>query len=249
MSHASNVCGTVLPIAEVGRRCRKQDLRLIVDAAQTAGKLNIDVAAASIDALAFPGHKGLLGSQGIGGFVISEDFAQLVTASIWGGTGSLSHGLEQPDFLPDKFESGTMNIPGILGLKAAIEYLQSTGTYAIHQQEMKLYQHFIAGAPKIKGLKLIAAQSAESLNNSFDKVAVASVDFPNYDNAEIATRLDRDFSIMARCGLHCSPTAHKTLGTYPQGSLRFSFGHKNSIEEVDYLLDSLQHILNTVSSQ
>ena len=259
MSHASNVCGTVLPLDDVGRICKEQGLRFIVDGAQTAGVIDIKVSDSNIDALAFPGHKALLGPQGIGGFVISEDFAEHVDATLWGGTGSLSHGLEQPQFLPDKFESGTMNIPGILGLKAAVEYVQAEGVEAIHKKEMQLYQHFVDAARELEGMRLIAVGNTSStgtaacnktstdnnIHNKLQKVAVISVDFPHHDNAEIATLLDKEYDIMARCGLHCSPSAHKTLGTYPEGTLRFSFGHKNTIEEVDYLVKSLRAILSS----
>ncbi|MCL2606052.1 MAG: aminotransferase class V-fold PLP-dependent enzyme [Coriobacteriia bacterium] len=236
MTHASNVCGTILPIDKVAEICASHNLRLIVDAAQTAGVLSID--ASTIDALAFPGHKGLLGSTGIGGFIIKQDFAKSVHASIWGGTGSQSHGFDQPSFLPDKFESGTQNIAGILGLKTAIEYIQSRGINNIYQHEMKLYQQFVDSTANITEMRLIATSP------TVPKVPVISVDFPNHDIADIATQLDRDYGIMARCGLHCAPAAHKTLGTYPAGTLRFSFGHNNTASEVDCLLHALQEILD-----
>jgi len=238
MLHASNVCGTVLPVAQVGALCRERGIRFIVDAAQTAGVLPLDLGAMNIDALAFAGHKALLGPQGIGGFVISDDFAAEVSPLIFGGTGSQTQSFEQPQNLPDKFESGTQNIPGILGLKAAIEYLNARGIDSIYQHEMKLYEHFVAQVSDIEGLDHIAPRSS-------DKVAVASVNFPERDNAHIAHRLDREYGIMARCGLHCAPAAHKTLGTYPAGTLRFSFGHANTVEEVDHLLDALRQLIET----
>jgi len=244
VTHASNVCGTVMPIAEVGQICKQHGIRLIVDAAQTAGMLPIDMQAAHIDALAFPGHKALLGPQGIGGFAISEDFAAQVEPIIWGGTGSKTQELDQPDFMPDKFESGTMNIPGIIGLKVAIEYITATGVDAIYQHKMDLYQHFIAGASEIPEMRLVATGAASADDaQSPEKVAIVSVDFPEFDNATITAKLDKQFNIMARCGMHCAPSAHKTLGTYPQGTLRFSFGYQNTLKEVDFLLGSIKNVL------
>jgi len=237
MTHASNVCGTILPLTEIGALCQEEGLRFIVDGAQTAGVLDIDVQRDHIDALCFAGHKALLGPAGIGGMVIKKDFAEAVEPTIWGGTGSKSEMFEQPDFLPDKFEPGTPNIPGILGLKAAVEYLTETGINTIYEREMELYHHFVDQASKIGELQLIATDPAVS------KVPAVSIDFPQHDNAEIATRLDKDYGIMVRCGLHCSPAAHKTLGTYPKGTVRFSFGHQNTLEEVDYALASLQSLL------
>ncbi|MCL2438498.1 MAG: aminotransferase class V-fold PLP-dependent enzyme [Coriobacteriia bacterium] len=245
MTHASNVCGTVLPIQEVANICKQHNLRLIVDAAQTAGVLPIDIS--SIDALAFPGHKALLGPMGIGGFIVKSDFAKQIQPTLWGGTGSLSQGFDQPDFLPDKFESGTMNIAGILGLKAAINHLLEQGIDTIYQHEIKLYRHFISSAKDIEGINLIAAENStsETALTQTKKVPVVSVDFPRHDNAAIAATLDKHYGIMTRCGLHCAPAAHKTLGTFPQGTVRFSFGHTNTLKEVDYLLNSLKELLGT----
>ncbi len=235
MLHASNVCGTVLPIKEVSKICREHGIRFVVDAAQTAGVLDID--AQDIDALAFAGHKGLLGPQGIGGFVINKDFADEVSPLIFGGTGSFSHELEQPECLPDKFEAGTLNIPGIIGLKAALTYIDSAEMSAIHNKEMQLTARFIEQIGELKGVQLIGRSDCK------DRVAVVSIDFTNNDNAMVAAALDYDFGIMTRCGLHCSPCAHKTLGTYPNGTVRFSFGHQNTEEEIDYIVQSLYKII------
>ena len=236
MTHASNVCGTVMPIEAVAEICEKYNLRLIVDAAQTAGVMDID--ARNIDALAFTGHKGLLGPQGVGGFVIKKSFADEIDPLILGGTGSLSHEISQPNFLPDKFESGTMNIPGILGLKKAIEYINAAGTKTIYEKETRLVSAFISKALNIEGVKLIGKGGAGG------RTAVASIDFLKADNAKIAHALDSDYGIMTRCGMHCAPLAHKTLGTYPQGTVRFSFGSFNTMDEVDYIIQSIKEILN-----
>ncbi len=238
MTHASNVCGTVLPINTVTEICEKYKIKLIVDTAQTAGILDID--ASRIDALAFTGHKGLLAPQGIGGFIIKKDLANEIRPLITGGTGSLSHEIEQPNFLPDKFESGTMNIPAILGLKKAVEYIRLTSMKKIHAHEMKLTMAFLSKICEISGINVIGKTEA------LDRIAVVSLDFVGKDNATIASLLDSNYGIMTRCGLHCAPFAHKTLGTYPEGTVRFSFGHFNTLDEVEYILQSIKEILTGV---
>jgi cysteine desulfurase family protein len=235
MLHASNVCGTVMPIEAVSEICRKSGLRLIVDAAQTAGIMDID--AGQMDALAFPGHKGLLGPQGLGGFIIKKEFADEIAPLITGGTGSLSHEIEQPDFLPDKFESGTMNIPAILGLKKALEYINSTGMKSIGDTEALLASAFVAKVRGLDGVTLIGKEDMAG------KVAVISLDFEGSDNAAVAAALDGRYGIMTRCGLHCAPMAHQTLGTYPRGTVRFSFGPFNTLDDVEYIARSIQDIL------
>ena len=235
MLHASNVCGTIMPLEEVSEICKKHNLKLIVDAAQTAGVLDID--SRKTDALAFAGHKGLLGPQGLGGFVVKKDFADEITPIITGGTGSLSHEIEHPAFLPDKFEAGTMNIPAILGLKKAIEYINSTGVKQLFEKEMLLASAFISKIRSINGVRLIGKDGAAG------RIAVVSLDFEGKDNAAIAATLDGDYSIMTRCGLHCAPAAHKTLDTYPLGTVRFSFGHFNTMDEVEYIVHSIKEIL------
>jgi len=232
MTHASNVCGTVLPIKAVSEICKAHKLKLIVDAAQTAGILDID--ARDIDALAFTGHKGFLAPQGIGGFIIKKAFADEIEPLILGGTGSLSHEIEQPNFLPDKFESGTLNIPAIIGLKKALEYINAIGSKTIYDQEMQLAAAFMSEIRALDGVKVIGKEGIDG------RVAVVSVDFLNADNAEIAHALDSNHGIMVRCGMHCAPVAHKTLGTYPQGTVRFSFGHFNTPDDVDYIIQSIK---------
>jgi len=235
MLHASNVCGTIMPIDKVSKICRKHGLKLIVDAAQTAGALDID--AGRVDALAFAGHKGLLGPQGIGGFIIKKEFANDIKPLIMGGTGSKSNDFEQPEILPDKFESGTMNIPAILGLKRAIEYINSIGIKQIYKKEIELTSIFLTMLQEVKGTRIIGKSSTA------DRVAVVSIDFPQMDNAEIAATLFEKYRIMTRCGLHCAPAAHKTLNTYPLGTVRFSFGYFNTVEDIDYIIESIKEIV------
>ena len=237
MTHASNVCGTIMPVRAVAEICKKQGIKLIVDAAQTAGVLEIGMDTA--DALAFAGHKGLLAAQGLGGFVIKKGFAEQITPLITGGTGSLSHEIEHPNFLPDKFEPGTINIPAIIGLKKALEYIAQTGINVIHDKQMRLALDFMSKLGGVDGAAIIGKQDADG------RTAVVSVDFPGRDNARIAHLLESDYGIITRCGLHCAPIAHKTLGTYPGGTVRFSFGHLNEADEVDYIARSISEILKS----
>jgi cysteine desulfurase family protein len=235
MTHASNVCGTVLPIYDVSEICAKRGVKLIIDAAQTAGILNIDME--YIDALAFTCHKGLLASQGLGGFIVKSAFAEKIEPIITGGTGSLSHDITQPDFLPDKFESGTMNIPAIMGLKKSLEYIKSVGIETIFKKEIELAERFVSAISALGDARIVGKQDMS------DRIAVISLDFRNRDNAEIAAALDGDYGIMTRCGLHCAPVAHKTLRTYPRGTVRFSFGHFNTTDDVDFIVESIREIL------
>ena len=237
MTHASNVCGTVLPIKEVGDICKDNNLKFFVDSAQTAGIFPIDMKEMNIDALAFTGHKGLLGPQGIGGFIISDELANEMTPLISGGTGSLSHTEEIPNFLPDKFEAGTLNLPGILGLHGALNYLEKVGIDSIREKELKLTDIFIKGIQEMDKVKLIGKTSTNG------RVSVISIQPKEKDPALVSYELDSIYGIMTRVGLHCAPNAHKTLNTYPTGTIRFSFSHFNTEEEILYALDSLRRII------
>ncbi|MBC3888155.1 aminotransferase class V-fold PLP-dependent enzyme [Acetobacterium paludosum] len=236
MTHGSNVCGSVLPIEKVAEICGKHQLKFVVDSAQTAGIFPINMAETSIDGLCFTGHKGLLGPQGIGGVIMKDDLAEQITSLVQGGTGSRSESFEMPDFLPDKFESGTLNIPGIYGLSKALDYLQEKGLGSILNMEMELTQRLISGIQSIENLDLIGIPD---INNRSAVVSIVSV---KKDNAQVAFELDQSYGIMTRVGLHCAPLAHKTLGTYPQGTIRLSLGHFNTSEEVDYCLNALNEI-------
>lgn len=233
--HASNVCGTILPLEDIGEIAQKHGLKFFVDAAQTAGIIDIDMS--YIDALAFPGHKGLLAAQGIGGMIIKDDLAQELTPLVMGGTGSGSFEEEQPAFLPDKFESGTSNIPGILGLRAALKYIKGYGMKNIFRRELDLTAIFLDGVSKIAGINIIGKKDIEN------RTAVVSLEFPGMDQAQISTRLDSEYGIMTRYGCHCAPSAHHTLQTFPLGTIRFSFSHFQNNAEIGYILASLKELL------
>ena len=239
MLHASNVCGTVMPLQEVGDICHKHNIKFIVDAAQTAGSFPINMEQMHIDVLAFTGHKSLLGPQGIGGFLVSDEVAHEMIPLVTGGTGSVSDSEFQPEFMPDKFESGTQNIPGIYGLHAALDYLEKTGIDKIHAHEMALCRDFIEKVDAL-GNEKIRLVGVRDMNK---RGPVVSFDFIGEDNAEVSFKLDSEYGISTRCGMHCAPNAHKTLETYPQGTVRFAFGFKNTMEDVDYAVQAIQKIL------
>lgn len=234
MTHASNVCGTILPIYDIAEICAKHKIKLIVDSAQTAGALNIDMQ--GIDALAFTCHKGLLATQGLGGFLVKDDMAEKIDPIITGGTGSMSHEIIHPGTLPDKFEPGTMNIPAILGLQKALEYIKLVGVASIFKKEMQLAKKFLHEVSRINSIRIVGKQDVQG------RIATISLDFTSRDNAEVAAILDQDHGIMTRCGMHCAPIAHKTLQTYPQGTVRFSFGHFNTPQEIEDILDALRSL-------
>ena len=237
INHASNVCGTVQPIESIGAICKAHNLHFILDAAQTAGVIPIDVKACHINALCFTGHKGLLGPQGIGGIILTKEIAQTLTPLIAGGTGSFSHLETIPTHMPDAFEAGTLNLPGIIGLNEGLSYIESVGMKNIHNHELTLTKTFLEGLRSITGINIIGKQDIQ------DRTAVVSITIDGMDPASIAYELESSYHIMTRVGLHCAPRAHQTLGTYPEGTVRFSFGYANTLEEVDMALSALHTIL------
>lgn len=237
MSQASNVCGTILDLERIGELSKQYKLFFIIDSAQTAGFLKIDFQKLNADAIGFTGHKGLLGPQGIGGFLINDRMAKRLGTLIEGGTGSLSDEEIQPNYMPDKFEAGTLNIPGIYGLNASLKYLLQKGVENIRQEEIYLTQFFIERLLDIDGLQLVGKKDT---NN---RTAIISMVFPERDQGIIAHDLSRKYHIMSRNGLHCAPSAHKTLGTFPEGTVRFSLSHFTTMEEISYAVDCLDSLL------
>ena len=237
INHASNVCGTIQPLESIGAICKDHNLQFIVDAAQTAGVIPIDVKAYHIDALCFTGHKGLLGPQGIGGIILTKEMAQTLTPLIAGGTGSFSHLETMPTHMPDAFEAGTLNLPGIIGLNEGLSYIESQGMENIHNHELALTQAFLEGLQSIDVVNIIGKQDIQ------DRTAVVSITIDSMDPASIAYELESAYHIMTRVGLHCAPRAHQTLGTYPEGTVRFSFGYTNTHEDVESALSALHRIL------
>ena len=232
--HASNVCGSLLPVKEIGAICRERNIPFILDAAQTAGHYPIDFKELGLSALCAPGHKGLLGPQGIGVMLLDHEFAKSVEPLIAGGTGSASDSEELPPYMPDRFESGTMNIPGVYGLNAALTYILEKGVDSFRAHEEVLTKRFL------DGLKDIPVRLAGTWDMD-KRVGVIAVDFTGHDNAEAAFALEQA-GILTRCGLHCAPSAHKTLGTFPQGVVRFSLGYASTEADVDGALEAIRTI-------
>jgi len=232
--HASNVCGSLLPVKEIGAICRERNIPFILDAAQTAGHYPIDFKELGLSALCAPGHKGLLGPQGIGVMLMDHEFAKSVEPLIAGGTGSASDSEELPPYMPDRFESGTMNIPGVYGLNAALAYILEKGVDSFRAHEEVLTKRFL------DGLKDIPVRLAGTWDMD-KRVGVIAVDFTGHDNAEAAFTLEQA-GILTRCGLHCAPSAHKTLGTFPQGVVRFSLGYASTEADVDGALEAIRTI-------
>jgi cysteine desulfurase family protein len=237
LNHASNVAGTLLPVREAGRIARERGLLLLVDAAQTAGAYPIDVQADGIDLLAFTGHKSLLGPMGTGGLVVGPrvDVSRMEPL-IRGGTGSRSEREEQPDFLPDMLESGTPNAVGIAGLEAGIRWVLARGVDAIRAHERALAQRAIDGLRAIPGVTVYGPLDAAR------QTATVSFNIAGMEPSEVGLRLDEEHGVLCRVGLHCAPAAHRTLGTFPAGTVRFGMGVFNTTEEVDAAVAAVESL-------
>lgn len=233
-THISNLIGSIVPIEEIGEIAKKHNILYLVDAAQSAGVYHIDVEKVGIDMLAFPGHKGLLGPQGTGGLYIKEGLE--LSEILQGGTGSASESLVQPEILPDRYEAGTHNGAGIIGLRTGVEYILDRGTEDIRAYEEKLTNHFLDGIKDIEELEIYGPLDTRK------QAAVVALNFKGIDSSEIAFILDEKYDIAVRSGLHCAPLAHKTIGSLDQGAVRFSFGIFNTIEEVDKGIKALREI-------
>ena len=235
ITQASNVTGSIQDIKTIGQICKNNGVFFIVDSSQGAGVLDINMKDINANAIAFTGHKSLLGPQGIGGFIIDDRLNSQCSTLLQGGTGSLSYSLDQPDFLPDKFECGTLNIPGIVGLSASINYIKSVGINTIYEHNSNLLKYFLSELQNISKVKVYGDLSG---NNS---TTCVSINIENLDSSETGYYLDCE-GIKTRCGLHCSPLAHKTIGTYPNGTVRLSLSYFTTKQEIDYTLSVINKI-------
>ncbi len=235
VTHASNVCGTVLPIKEIGEIAARHNIFMAADCAQTAGIIDISLKNMKLDFLAFTGHKGLMGPQGTGGFVISERLAEVLRPHFVGGTGSYSHLYEMPPELPDRFEAGTLNLPGIAGLKHSVEYILKEGITRIRKRENELTEYFLK---QIKDLPIRIVGREDTVQ----RVGVISIVSPFSDNGILAASIAQR-GIALRYGLHCAPMAHETLGTIDTGTIRFSVGYFNTEKEIDKTVQVLEELL------
>lgn len=238
-THASNITGTIFDVKKIGELAKKNNIIYMVDAAQTAGIYDIDVASMNIDILAFAGHKSLLGPQGTGGLYIKEGIN--INSLKEGGTGSKSHELIQPEILPDKYESGTPNTPGIIGLGAGVKYILDTGIENIRKHEKELLKLFLDG---IKNIKEVILYGPEDINK---RAPVILLNIGEEDSSEISFILDSVFDIATRSGLHCAPLAHKTLGTLERGAIRFSIGPFNTKDDITTTIDAIRQIASEIN--
>ncbi|MDF2530676.1 MAG: csdB [Clostridia bacterium] len=233
-THASNVTGTLMPIKEIGEIARRRKLLYIIDTAQTAGTYKLNVSDINVDVLTFTGHKGLMGPQGVGGFYIREGVALRQMRE--GGTGSRSDSLIQPEILPDKFESGTPNTPGIAGLAAGLKFIKEIGIEQIRKHEEEITSYFLKQLSEIDDIIVYGLQ------NMLKQAPVVALNIKTKTSAEVSFILDNQFDIATRPGLHCAPLAHQTIGTKGQGAVRFSFGYFNTIDEIDEAIRALKAI-------
>lgn len=236
MTHASNVCGTVQDMDRLAPLCREAGVPLVLDTAQTAGVLPVDAAGWNLAACCFTGHKGLMGPQGTGGIFWRPDFADRCLPLVEGGTGSFSHEETQPSVLPDKFEAGTPNLPGLAGLLASLEWIAETGMDKVRKREDALGGRLLAGLLEIPGITLYGHRAMEG------RLSVFALNFDGLDNGRAALELSDRWGIETRPGLHCAPGAHKTLGTFPQGALRISPGFFSTEEEIGLCLEAVETI-------
>ena len=235
-THASNVCGTLIDIKSVGEVAKENNILYLVDASQTAGVYDIDTKKINVDMIAAPGHKCLLGPQGTGILYIREGLELNILKE--GGTGSKSEDLFQPNLLPDKYESGTHNTPGIVGLNQGVKFILEKGIDNIRKHEEDLCEYMLNRLEEVPNIVIYGPKDSRK------RAAVISINIGNMDSGEITFLLDSEYDIATRSGIHCAPLAHKTLGTLEQGAVRFSLGYFNTKQDIDIAIEALKQIAN-----
>ncbi len=236
--HASNVTGTIQPVAEVAEIAAEADVLFLLDAAQSAGHLPIDVRQLQVDLLACPGHKGLMGPLGTGLLYIKEGVENHVTSFRQGGTGSKSEEEQQPLTLPDKYEAGNHNVPGIVGLDVALRWIEERGIENLRQHEIKLTKQLM------QGLATIPQITSHGTTNAEDRLGVVSISVEDWEPQVLASLLDESFGIQTRAGLHCAPGVHRTLGTFDSGgTIRLSVGTFTTEEDIEITVNALRDVL------
>lgn len=234
VNHSSNLLGTIMPVAEIAELTKKHGIKLLVDAAQSAGIIPVDVKAMGIDMLAFPGHKGLLGPQGTGGLYIDPEL-ELVPL-LHGGTGSQSEAREQPMVRPDRYEAGTQNTPGLAGLKAGVQHVLNETIESIHAKEWALTQRMIQGLQPLKGIQLLGPELGEP------RTGIVAFNLAGVDPSELSFILDQHYQIAVRAGFHCTPLAHACAGTLETGAIRASVGIYTTDADIDAFTGAIKEI-------
>ncbi|HPS59519.1 MAG TPA: aminotransferase class V-fold PLP-dependent enzyme, partial [Spirochaetota bacterium] len=236
ITHASNVTGSIQPVDDIGRIAREHGILFCVDSAQTAGALTVDVEAMNIDLLCFSGHKSLLGPMGTGGLYIRKGVEKRVEPLMQGGTGSRSEYELQPEFMPDRYESGTLNALGIAGLLKSVEFILEQKVEHIREKENRLVEQLVSGLSEIKGLTVYGPRSINQ------RTPAVSFNINGVSPSEAALVFDEEYGIMSRPGLHCAPSAHKTIGTFPAGTNRLSPGFFSTCDEIDAAVKAVHSI-------
>lgn len=239
INHVSNVNSSIQPLSELGKICREKHILFIVDASQSAGVLSIDMPEMKIDLMGFPGHKSLYGATGTGALLIADDFdIKRIKPLKFGGTGSFSDSIEQPDFLPDMLESGTLNIAGIAGWKSGMdEVFEDKNRILFIQNHKQILQDYFLDQMKERVPEFIHFNNREQA-----AVGVIAFRIKSKSVSEVAQKLSENYNIMCRHGLHCAPLAHQKLQTFPEGTLRFGFGIYNTTIEIDFAVKALEEI-------
>ena len=234
VNQASNVLGTVQPMADVGAICAERGVALLVDASQSAGQVPVDMAALQASALAFTGHKSLYGPTGTGGLILQPDFE--VRSTRFGGTGIESRSPVHTQDFPYRLEAGTLNLMGIIGLSLAVDELLATGLETIHRQEMALTRRLVDGLRRLEGVRLYGTEDLDR------HLAVVAANVDGIAPEDVGDILDGDFDIAVRVGLHCAPLVHQDLGTAAQGAVRFSLGRYTTADEIDQTINAMAQI-------
>jgi len=234
MTHASNVIGTITPIEEVVSIAHERGIPVVLDAAQSAGALPIDAEAVGADYIACPGHKSLFGPQGTGFLYVSPKVSP--RPILFGGTGSRSDLEEMPDFMPDRYEAGTLNTPGIAGLAAGVRYILARGIEDIRAHEIRLIGKVIDGLGALGNVRVYGVGEPSK------RVGVVSFNIDGVDPAEVGNRLDAEYGIAVRVGIHCAPDAHRTMGSFPGGAVRVGLGAFNTDSDVQALIEAVERI-------
>lgn len=240
LNHMSNVTGKTIDIEKIGKVTRELGTLLVVDGSQSAGMIDVDMEKMNIDILCLTGHKSLFGIQGVGAIVLREGI--YLEPILVGGSGSRSRELKQPEEMPEHLEAGTVNTPGIISLGAGIDFINQTGLKNIHNHEQELKKRFIEGIKKIDSENIITLYTSYGENDG----PVVSLNIEGVVSSDLSSLLDEEFGIITRAGLHCAPLVHKKNSTEERGMTRFSFGYFNTLEEIDYAIESMDKILKSI---